>query len=61
MNTISGASQAFAFTGGFGLRVWVLSLDLAAGYSPNTVDVKDNDTFPSRANLSAVLAVRGEF
>ncbi|MCH7598939.1 MAG: hypothetical protein IH973_04210 [Myxococcales bacterium] len=48
-------------TGGFGLRVWVLSLDLAAGYSPNKVDVRDGDTFASRVNASAVLAVRGKF
>ena len=61
MNTASDASQAFAFTGGFGLRVWVLSLDLAAGYSPNKVDVRDGDTFASRVNASAVLADRGKF
>jgi hypothetical protein len=62
MNTADGASKAFAITAGLGLRVWLLSLDLAGGYSPKSVTITDGgDRFPSRANGSAVLAVRGDF
>ncbi len=60
MNTASGANQAFAFTAGLGLRVWLLSLDIAGGMSASSADVKGGDTFPSRANGSIVLALRGK-
>jgi hypothetical protein len=61
MNTASGANQAFAFTAGVGLRVWLLSLEMSGGISPNSADVKGGDSFPSRANGSIVLALRGNF
>jgi len=61
MNTASGANQAFAFTAGVGLKVWVLSLDVAGGMSAKSSDVKGGDSFPSRANGSIVLALRGDF
>jgi hypothetical protein len=60
-NTASGAGGAFTFTGGLGLRVWLLSLDLAGGASPKGIDVGGGDELPSRLNFSAALALKGNF
>lgn len=62
MNTVSSANNAFVLTGGLGLRVWLLSLELAGGASPTKAEIKaDGDTYPNRVNFSAVLAIRGTF
>jgi hypothetical protein len=62
MNAASGADHSFVLTGGLGLKVWLLSLDLAGGASPARADIKANgDTYPSRVNFSAVLGIRGNF
>ena len=62
MNAASGADHAFVLTGGLGLKVWLLTLDLAGGASPAQADIKANgDKYPSRVNLSAVLGIRGNF
>ena len=62
LNTASGADHSFVLTGGLGLRVWLISLDVAGGASPKTIQVdSDGDDFPSRVNLSAVLAISGTF
>jgi hypothetical protein len=62
MNAASGADHAFVLTGGLGLKVWLLTLDLAGGLSPAQAEIKANgDKYPSRGNLSAVLGIRGNF
>lgn len=62
MNAASGADHAFVLTGGLGLKVWLLTLDLAGGLSPAQAEIKANgDKYPSRVNLSAVLGIRGNF
>ena len=62
MNAASGADHAFVLTGGLGLKVWLLTLDLAGGASPAQAEIKANgDKYPSRGNLSAVLGIRGNF
>jgi hypothetical protein len=62
LNTASSASNAFVLTGGIGLRVWLLSLEVAGGASPSKSEIKaDGDEFPDRVTLSAVLAIRGTF
>jgi hypothetical protein len=62
MNAASGADHAFVLTGGLGLKVWWLTLDLAGGGSPEQVTIKSNgDKWPSRLNFSAVLGIRGNF
>lgn len=62
MNTASGADHSFVFTGGLGLRVWLLSLELAGGAAPSSSEIKaDGKKYPNRVNGSAVLAIRGNF
>ncbi len=62
LNTASGADHSFVLTGGLGLRVWLLTLDLAGGASPSSSEIKaDGKKYPNRVNLSAVLAIRGNF
>ncbi|MEO1915690.1 MAG: conjugal transfer protein TraF [Myxococcales bacterium] len=62
MNAASGADHAFVLTGGLGLKVWLLTLDLAGGASPAQADIKANgDKYPTRLNFSAVLGIRGNF
>ncbi|MGH0034927.1 MAG: conjugal transfer protein TraF [Myxococcota bacterium] len=64
-NVADGANNAVALTGGLGLRVWHLYLDLTAGASPDTEEIESdlggNDEFPSRANLAAALRFQKEF
>jgi len=61
MNTVGDAANDFVLTGGLGLRVWLLSFDLAAGASPETIEVGDGNDYPKRVNVSAVLALKGHF
>ncbi len=61
LNTANASDQSWVFTGGLGLKVWLLSLDLAGGASPKGIDVGDGEKLPSRINLSAVLALKGNF
>ncbi len=60
-NTASGSDSSFVFTGGLGLKVWLLSLDLAGGASSKGIDIGGGDKLPSRMNVSAVLALKGNF
>jgi len=63
-NVADGANNAIALTGGLGLRVWHLELDLAVGGSPDTepVDVNGNaQDVPSRTNMAASLRFAKQF
>ncbi len=62
MNTASGASHAFVFTAGAGLRVWLLSLELSGGVSADRTAVEEGGKkYPSRLNGAAILALSGNF
>ena len=57
MNTAKGFNKDVSLTGGLGLRVWHLNLDLAAGATPNTTRLQSNGKkIPSRANFSGTLS-----
>jgi hypothetical protein len=64
-NVADDANNAVAITGGPGLRLWHLNLDLTGGASPDTEhiesDFASNDEFPSRANFAAALRFQKEF
>lgn len=63
LNTEADESNAIALTGGLGLRLFDVNLDVAVGASPRTerIEAVNDEELPVRVNASAMLSFRRTF
>lgn len=58
MKNIAESSSGLAYTGGFGLNIFHVYIELGAAVSSKTQEIKDGDKFPTAAQVAASLAFK---